>query len=175
MRQRRRVMLAWLTLTVLTAAVQSALARTWTDTTGRHQIEAELIGVRDGTVSLRKADGAIFDIRLELLSRADREFLRRQSGSPAPPPITEPVAATIELASGAKVEGTLLARDETSISFRANVGGRSFLRKYPLDSVHAISIDGRREVVGEAAGGSATSPSRPGAGSGTRPRGGARP
>ena len=36
-----------------------AAAREWIDRTGRHYVEAELIGLSDGAVSLKKVDGTV--------------------------------------------------------------------------------------------------------------------
>ena len=49
--------------------------RTWTDTQGR-TIEARLVRVEGENVTIRRADGQVFTIPVEILSEADREFLR---------------------------------------------------------------------------------------------------
>ena len=60
--------------------------RTWTDSSGKFKIEAQCLGVADGKVQLRKADGKVVSIALEKLSQADRDFLspaaRSQSSRP---------------------------------------------------------------------------------------------
>jgi uncharacterized protein with FMN-binding domain len=82
-------------------------------------------------------------------------------------------ADTLELLSGAKVQGKVAARDSESITFNSTVGGRDLTRKYPLDRVHAVTVGDKREVLHEMpAGGksspSAKSPARPdAAGTGT--------
>jgi len=52
----------------------SASPRTWTDVTGKFQVEAVYQGVRDGKVVLQKADGRIIEVPLKVLSKTDREF-----------------------------------------------------------------------------------------------------
>jgi hypothetical protein len=51
-------------------------SRTWTDSTGRFKVDAELISVDDGKVNLRRADGRTLTIEQEKLSEADQEHLR---------------------------------------------------------------------------------------------------
>lgn len=59
-------------------------------------------------------------------------------------------ADTIELVSGSRVEGKVLQRDATAVTVETQVGDRKVTRKYPLDRVAAITIDGQREVIGVA-------------------------
>ncbi|WP_226895717.1 PQQ-binding-like beta-propeller repeat protein [Luteolibacter marinus] len=61
----------------------SGLARTWTDAQSGRTIEAEFIGLEDGTVSLERADGKTFNIPLSRLSAADQEFAKGQAATPA--------------------------------------------------------------------------------------------
>ena len=72
MRPQRTILLPILSLLL---AVAPAWARTWTDTTGRFSIEAELVEVKDGRVWLKKADGKVVAVPLERLSKADRGYL----------------------------------------------------------------------------------------------------
>ncbi|WFD31088.1 cytoskeletal protein binding protein [Malassezia sp. CBS 17886] len=62
--------------------------RTWRDATGRFQVEAELVGVRDGMVRLHKANGTCVDVALDKLSEPDAAFLEQCMGRPraAKPP-----------------------------------------------------------------------------------------
>lgn len=55
---------------------QSSTARTFTDNQGR-SIEADLISVSENSVKVRRADGNEFDLRLEVLSEADRKFIEQ--------------------------------------------------------------------------------------------------
>jgi hypothetical protein len=50
--------------------------RTWQDRSGRYRVEAELLAVQGSEVRLRRTDGRVFTIRLDRLSRADREYVR---------------------------------------------------------------------------------------------------
>lgn len=73
-------------------------------------------------------------------------------------------ADVIEFVTGSKVEGTVTARDEQSITITTTLAGRELTRKYPLDRIAAITIGDRREVL-NAAGQSGTPASKPGGGS----------
>jgi hypothetical protein len=53
-----------------------AMVRTWTDSTGKHSIEAEFRGMVDGKVKLRKMDGSEINLPLEKLSDADQKWVR---------------------------------------------------------------------------------------------------
>jgi hypothetical protein len=53
----------------------AAWARKWTSSDGRSTVEAELVAVTDGKVSLKKPDGVKVTIPLDRLSAADRQFL----------------------------------------------------------------------------------------------------
>ncbi|NUQ64533.1 MAG: hypothetical protein HUU20_18870 [Pirellulales bacterium] len=65
-------------------ASSSAGLRTWTDSTGRFQIEAQLVSDDGSTVTLKKQSGQLVTIPLEKLSSADRAFFR--SSVPSVPP-----------------------------------------------------------------------------------------
>lgn len=51
------------------------IKRTWTDSSGQFQIEAELVEVKDGQVTLKKADGSTVILPIDKLSKADRDFV----------------------------------------------------------------------------------------------------
>ena len=70
----------------LVSAVSAALARTWTDTSGKFSIEAELVQVEEGKVQLRKPDGSLVTVPLAKLSDGDRRYLEsREKAVPAAP------------------------------------------------------------------------------------------
>lgn len=52
--------------------------RTWTDASGKFQVEAEFVSYAMGLVKLRKRDGAIITLPLEKLSEADQGWVREQ-------------------------------------------------------------------------------------------------
>ncbi len=66
-----------LTVGLLLIAAFPALARKWTDSTGRYSVEAELVEVKGDNVVLRKADGQTLEVPLVKLSAVDREHVRQ--------------------------------------------------------------------------------------------------
>ncbi len=50
--------------------------RLWTHASGRHQVEGSFVAVKDGQVQVRRHDGALLDIKLDALSREDRQWVR---------------------------------------------------------------------------------------------------
>ncbi|HTJ78963.1 MAG TPA: hypothetical protein VL357_08190 [Rariglobus sp.] len=58
----------------------SLSARTWTNTQGR-TIEAEFVKASGDTVTIRRADGLVFDLPLVELSGADRDYVTAQSAT----------------------------------------------------------------------------------------------
>ncbi|WP_254510930.1 SHD1 domain-containing protein [Anatilimnocola floriformis] len=50
--------------------------RTWQDTSGKFSVEAEFIGLADGKVDLKKADGKVLSIPLDRLSETDQAAAR---------------------------------------------------------------------------------------------------
>jgi len=56
-----------------------ASARTWTDSTGKHTVEAEFVDLKGGKVRLKKANGSTLSITLDKLSSADQEYVRNQT------------------------------------------------------------------------------------------------
>lgn len=53
--------------------------RTWTDSTGKFTVEAEFRGMIFGEVRLKKTSGEVISVPIERLSKADREWIGRQS------------------------------------------------------------------------------------------------
>jgi hypothetical protein len=84
-------------LFVLLVPVPSGLAqaRTWTDNTGKHTIEAEFVEVTDGGVRVRKTDGGLIVVPLGRLSQADRQHVQSLSAEPREiKPVTPKAEAT---------------------------------------------------------------------------------
>ncbi|MBN2476765.1 MAG: hypothetical protein JXB62_19300 [Pirellulales bacterium] len=50
--------------------------RTWTDLSGKYQVEAELVSFNDGVVRLKRSDGRCCRILLGQLSLADQSVVR---------------------------------------------------------------------------------------------------
>ncbi len=55
-------------------------SRTWTDSSGKHKIEATFTEIKDGKVHLKKTDGTVAKIPLDKLSPSDQRLARKFSG-----------------------------------------------------------------------------------------------
>ena len=67
-------------------SLRSNFARTWTDSSGTHEIEAELVKLDGEVVHLKKADGTIIKVPLNKLCLGDQRFLQQQmAAKPAAP------------------------------------------------------------------------------------------
>ena len=64
-------------VTVDQPKASAAPSRTWTDATGKFRTEAEYLGLDDGKVKLKKANGKVITVPLEKLSEADQEYVRK--------------------------------------------------------------------------------------------------
>jgi hypothetical protein len=60
----------------------AAFARKWTDSTGKHTVEAEFMAFKDGKVQLKKDDGTILSLPLEKLSETDQAFVKKAADLP---------------------------------------------------------------------------------------------
>ncbi len=58
-------------------------------------------------------------------------------------------ADRIELLSGASVEGEIVDRDDKHVTVRVTVGSRVATRKFPVERIHAITQEEKREVLNE--------------------------
>ena len=59
--------------------VQFAVAREWTDASGKNKVEAEFVKLEGDTVHLRKENGDIVPIPLAKLSQADIAFVKAKA------------------------------------------------------------------------------------------------
>ena len=156
-------------VTALAAAPVWAEMRTWTDSSGAYKVEAEFVDENEGTVRLKRSDGRVVSLPWDRLSPADQAYVRKErgdtsaSGEPAGVLTPSPTPVTIELLSGAKIIGRISANDGQSVMIEANVGGRTYTRKYPLDRIGAVVVGGQRTVLNES---SVGTPPRASTGSG---------
>ena len=54
-------------------------ARNWTSADGKFRIEADMVRLADGKVSLKRSDGRVVDVPLTKLSREDQRFARKHA------------------------------------------------------------------------------------------------
>lgn len=93
----------------------SGLARPWSDATGKHRTEAELVEQLADKVRLKTPAGKIIEVPLERLSAADREYLRDLGKSAGN-------AAQSEKKSAAAAQGEATAQG----SARLSIGIKTF-------------------------------------------------
>ena len=67
---------------ISTAEARGEETRTWSDATGVFSVEAEMVGLSDGQVQLKLADGKVIAVELSRLSADDQEYARSKSGAP---------------------------------------------------------------------------------------------
>jgi hypothetical protein len=61
------------------SATNKSAIREWSDVSGKFHIKAELIGVKDGNVQLKKSDGQVITVPVEKLSAQDQDALKKLS------------------------------------------------------------------------------------------------
>ncbi len=60
----------------------AAKARTWTDSTGKFKIDAQLVEFKDDQVTLRRTDGKTISLPLNRLSQQDQQFVKTSQAKP---------------------------------------------------------------------------------------------
>ena len=146
---------------LLLLAVSSALARKWTDNTGKYSVEAELVEVKGDKVVLKKSTGSVITMPIARLSKADQEYLQ-SLGKPGPKPpddspATQPavvprdekLAAELEKGSIVSIRaseqpvGSVLAQIEKATGNRVRIIG-DFNRDDPkvLSKVSSPNLQG---------------------------------
>jgi formylglycine-generating enzyme required for sulfatase activity len=96
-------------LLVMVVCVPTALARKWTESTGKYTVEAEFVDFKDGKVRLKKESGTVVAIPLERLSAADQEWVKQQEGPKQPPRLDGvPKELTVDLGGGVKIDFVLI-------------------------------------------------------------------
>ncbi len=56
-------------------------------------------------------------------------------------------ADTVEFVTGAKMEGSVVSRTDKYVLLNIKVGSRTVSRRYPIDRIRALTINGNREVL----------------------------
>lgn len=59
----------------------AANGRTWTDTTGHYQIDADMVGFNDSTVVLKKKNRQLVAVAVDKLSKKDQEYLNSKEAA----------------------------------------------------------------------------------------------
>lgn len=66
------------------SAVKLENSRLWKDKSGKFQVEAEFVSLKDGKVTIVKASGSQVSVPLDVLSDRDVEFACKRAGLPVP-------------------------------------------------------------------------------------------
>ena len=106
MRMKKRYLSAMVGLGLGMAATATAQARTWTDVSGKHSVEAEFVALAGDKVTLKTLAGKITSFPLANLSEADRAFAKAQAGgggAVAAGPMT--TTATVSLQESISIDG----------------------------------------------------------------------
>jgi hypothetical protein len=115
----RRLFLQLVLVACAAAFSATAHARTWTDSTGKYTVDADLIAFNERHVVLQKADHQLISVPLAKLSDADRKFLATEDATTA---MTSALGVdqTWTLANGLKVVGRVVgfARHDVTLQRR---------------------------------------------------------
>ncbi len=102
----------------ITVCTSIAVARTWTDSTGKYEIEGEFVKLADGKVEIRRDDGKLLHVALEKLSEEDQKYVRKV----ATPANDSPSSANADEAKPSVTRKGPVAGGETQTVFAEGVG-----------------------------------------------------
>jgi hypothetical protein len=109
--------------------------RTWSDKTGVFTVEAQYLGVEDGKVKLKKANGKTLAVPVEQLSQTDRDFLDAQTALKRP-------------AKSGPRETRELSHDNGAMASSSSIGGGAHGVRFKVDGdswyVTSVSLHGGR-------------------------------
>ena len=127
---------AIVSLLVVLSASPLAVARTWTDSTGRYTLDADLVAIGDTMVVVKRADHELVEIPIDKLSSKDREFLKSKEASDLAEQLSKP-QQTWTLRDGTKLTGQIVdftSRDMTVHRRR----GRIYVNDRVLENLPAF-------------------------------------
>lgn len=119
-----------------TESSEALPTRTWNDSTGAFSVEAQLAGVANGKVMLKKADGKIAAVPLERLSKEDRDFIAAHAA-------TKP-----EAAKAMPREVRELSLNNGKMASKASIAGGGHAVRFKVEGdswyVTSVSLHGSR-------------------------------
>jgi hypothetical protein len=92
-----------------------AWARTWSDESGKFSIEAGLVSVHNGEITLKRADGKVVHLPIDKLSKADQAFLAKNSGAAKTVPPETPAATPAAERPASTNSGDVDATDRVNL------------------------------------------------------------
>ena len=120
-----------LLIVVLFSSSLRGQERTWSDNTGKFNIDAELVSIRDEKVVLRKPDGEEIRVPLPRLSKNDQQFVEKWKSEQKKPPKVD--GAPKETDWNADVKSKATAKREAGFDY-------DFQSKAPLPEV-VVEVD----------------------------------
>jgi hypothetical protein len=111
-------------LVLIAAAVffaSTAAARTWTDSTCKYTVDADLIAFNERHVILEKADHQLISVPLDKLAEADRQFLATEEATTAMNSFTGG-EQTWTLANGLKIIGRVVDYTRQNVTLQRRRG-----------------------------------------------------
>lgn len=114
-------------LMMVTARPLDAEIRTWSDTSGKYEVEAEFVELDGTTVVLKKSNGSTIEIDFERLSEADRAYVSQSQAREVAPQVDDMPAGPISDGSTDESNNLpdLIERVEKGV-VRVFVQGRDF-------------------------------------------------
>jgi mono/diheme cytochrome c family protein len=110
------------------AEAKSPGLRSWSDNTGKAQVDAELIDLIDSKVVMRMADGTVLHVPLDQLSAADQQFVaetlsERERTEPPPAEALGQLDRPVQAARPPAAQPTAHFRNWTNLRLRKSVPG----------------------------------------------------
>ncbi|ELP32064.1 SHD1 domain-containing protein [Rhodopirellula baltica] len=112
----RQVFLCSVAIIASSFIAHSAIAETWTDKSGRFQVEAEFFAydLKDSELVLKKPDGTLVRVPIAKLSEESRSLAKRLWLADTPEPVSSWDGTSISLGENPTIEQTLKALTEFS-------------------------------------------------------------
>lgn len=98
-----------------------AVARIWTDATGKYKIEANLIAFNESTVVLERSDHQLGQVPIDKLSQADRDYLKTKEAGDAAKKVSG-ASQTWTLRTGEKLVGRVVGFAQKQIMVQRRRG-----------------------------------------------------
>ena len=113
--------------------------RTWNDASGAFSLEAKFVGVKDGKVMLKKANGKTVTVPLDRLSKEDQVFVAAQ---------TKGQTSAVTPATPATSNARELSHDDGKSAGQSSIAGGGHAVKFKVDGdsyyVTSVSLYGSR-------------------------------
>jgi len=113
-----------------------AIARVWTDLTGKYTIEADLIAFNESSVILQRSDHQLGQVPIDKLSQADRDYLKGKEASDAAKKVSG-ATQTWTLRSGEKLVGRVVGFAQKPITVQRR-RGNIYVNDRQLDNLPKI-------------------------------------